>query len=110
MDMQITTRGLKGRPLDRDRLNMVPRKAAAEVAMLLLQPIEQQPPEAALLGTATLFAALCRRCGVDPSGLHEKGLRVLDAPEEGDRNTDSIVQVLRDFAGARFMGQEVSLS
>lgn len=110
MDMHVTTNGLKAdRPLDRDKINMVPRGTAATVAHEALFPIQERRPEQMLMGVATLFAAMCRRCRVDPQDMHVKGLRVLDAPEDGDRATDAQVQVLRDLIGAKVMGEEVTL-
>lgn len=111
MDMSLHTHGLKAtRPLSYDKINMVPRGTAATLAHEALFPLQDKRPEEMLMGVATLFAAMCRRCRVDPKDLHEKGLRVLDAPWDGDRNTDAQVQVLRDLVGAKVMGEEVTLA
>lgn len=98
------------RKLDRDKLSMVPRWDAARAAMTALDRLQDMTPEEVLLGTATLFAAMCRRCGIEPSAAHGMGMKVLEAPWEGDKQTDTTLQVLRDFAGVRLMGQEVSIS
>lgn len=96
-------------PLDKDKLSMVPRETAARLALLALHQMQDEFPEEVILGVSTLFAAFTLRCGLDPQDLHHKGLRVLQAPEEGDRPTDATIQVLRDFAGARLMGKEVTI-
>lgn len=104
---------LKGRiKLDRDRLAMVPRLHAMNVAMTALFPIQdwEGGPEEMVLGMGTLFAALCLKTGCDPKDLHDMGKRVLLAPVDGDHVTENSAQVLKDFLGARIMQQEVSIA
>lgn len=99
------------KPLDRDRLSMVPRdRAAAAAHVALFQLQDRDSPEEIILGVATLFAALCMRCGVDPEAAHTMGRKVIMEPAEGDAPTNGSVQVLKDFAATRMMGQEVSVS
>lgn len=98
------------RPLDRDKLSMVPRDAAARAAHLALFQLQDiMVPEEQVLGVGVLFAAMCLRCGVDPSDLFSMGKRVLLAPEDGDRPTDNSLQSLRDFLGARVLAKEVTI-
>ncbi len=96
------------RPLDSDKLAMVPRDKATSAAHLSLFQVQDLPPEEAVLGTAVLYRVLCERSGKDPEDLYRMAGRVLDAPEDGDRPTDNSLQSLKDFAGARIMGQAVS--
>jgi hypothetical protein len=96
------------RALDRDKLSMVARDAAARaghLALFQLQDIES--PEEQALGVGVLFAAMCLACGLDPSDLHGMGKRVILASAEGDAPTDNALQSLRDFIGARVMAREV---
>lgn len=99
------------RPLSRDRLSMVPRdRAAAAAHVALFQLQDRDSPEEIVLGVAVLFSALCMRCGLDPEALHTMGRRVIMEQSEGDAPTNGSVQVLKDFAGLKLMGQEVSIS
>lgn len=95
--------------LDKDKVAMVPRQEAARVAMAALSSLQDERPETIVLGAAVLFAAMCSRCGVDARDVHEMAKRVINSPMFGDRSTDATLEVLRDFAGARVMGQEVSI-
>lgn len=98
------------RELDRDKLSMVPRKAAADAATLALFQLQDiMVPEEQVLGVGVLFATMCLRCGLDPSDLHAMAKRVLNAPDEGDVPTSNSLQVLRDFVGARIMNKEVTI-
>ncbi len=97
------------RPLDRTKLVMVPRLDAARAAFEALHPVQSIEPERMLLGVATLFATLCYRCQVEPQQLHEMGLKVLKQPFDGDTKTGATLEALRDFAGIRVMGQDVSV-
>jgi hypothetical protein len=99
------------RPLSKDKLTMVPRDhaaAAAQTALFQLQ--DRESPEEIVLGVATLFAALCMRCELDPEALHTMGRRVIMEPSEGDAPTNGSIQVLKDWAGLKLMAQEVSIS
>jgi hypothetical protein len=104
---------LKGRTkLDRDKLAMVPRLHAVNVAMEALFPIQDWDggPEEQVAGVAVLFACLCMKTGLDHAELHNIGKRIINAPAEGAHATENSVQVLKDFLGARIMQQEVSVA
>ncbi|WP_269929976.1 hypothetical protein [Aminobacter sp. HY435] len=89
---------------------MVPRDAAARAAHLALFQLQDiMVPEEQVLGVGVLFAAMCLRCGLEPSALFGMGRKVLLAPEDGDRPTDDSLQSLRDFLGARVMAKEVTI-
>lgn len=98
--------------LDRDKLSLTPRLHALNVAHEALFPIQDWDggPEEQTLGVGVLFAAVCLKTGLDPRDLHQMGLRVLLAPDEGDHVTGNSAQVLKDFLGARIMAQEVSIA
>lgn len=98
------------RPLDRDKLFMVPQLTAAAAAHEALFPLQALPPEDALAGIAVLFVAFTARCGVDPQDLHTFGARLLrDRNLAEDKVASNSLMALRDFAGLRFMGQDVSI-
>lgn len=97
-------------PLDKDRLSMVPRDKAANAAFLALHQLQSLDPEEMVLGAGVLFATLAMRCGLDPEQLHTMSRKVIFAPDEGDHITGGSLQVLRDFAGARILGKEVTIS
>lgn len=96
-------------PLDRDKLSMVPRHQAADAAFLALDAIQEEQPEVMMMGAGVLFAALTQRTGLDPYALYQMGQKVL-TDEDFHRKTNASLQSLRDFAGLRIMGQEVSIS
>lgn len=97
------------RPLDRTKLVMVKREKAAAAAQEALFPIQSVAPEVQLMGVALLFAVLCKRCGVEPQDLHDMALKVLE-PKPGDIRTNDSLEALRDYAGLRLMGQDVTIS
>lgn len=97
------------RPFDKDRLMMTTREAAAQSAMAGLNALQDMPPERVLMGAAVMFATMCARCRLDPQEMHRVAMRIITAPEDGDRPTDGNIQVLRDWAGVRLMAQDVSL-
>lgn len=98
------------RPFDRDKFHMVPRIQAAAAAQLALFQVQDEEPEVMALGVAVLFAALSARTGMDPHDLFTAGHRVLHGHDFGDRKTNDSLQSLRDFAGLRVAGKEVTIS
>lgn len=99
-----------GRPLDRDKLTMMPRGEAARVAHLALSEIQGEAPELMVLGAAVLFATLCQRCNLSAQDVHHMAHKVL-TDQEGFRRDNASLQSLRDFAGIRIMGErEVSIT
>jgi hypothetical protein len=96
------------RPLDRDKLFMLSRGTAADAAQLALFQLQMLSPEECMAGAAVLFAVLAKRCGIDPQELHEMGRRVLMAPTDGDVPATNSLEALRDFAGLRLMGDNVT--
>ena len=99
----------RSRPLDRDKLSMVPREAGIEAAYEALFPIQDRAPEPMMAGVAVLFAAICNRTGTDPEDMHRLGMKLLRY-QEGSLKTNNAVQSLRDFAGLRIAGQDVVMS
>jgi hypothetical protein len=96
-------------PLDKDRLSMVPRHQAADAAHLALFGIQDERPEVQLLGISVLFAAFCHRCQLDPELMHHVGRKVL-RDDQFHRQANDSLQSLKDFAGLRVMGQEVTIA
>jgi hypothetical protein len=96
-------------PFDRTRLGMVPRSQAADAAHLALFQLQDLPrTETMMLGIGVLFAAFCSRTGTDPQELHAMGLAVLKERTDGDVPTSNSLQVLRDFAAIRVMGEQTT--
>lgn len=98
------------RPLDRDRLSMVPRELAVMAAHKSLAEMKTDHPEVTMAGIALLFATLIMRTGLDAQNMHQMGLRLLrDVP--GYRKDNMALQSLQDYAGIRIMGETgVSIS
>lgn len=97
------------RPLDRDKLALLPRSDCAHAAHLALFQLQDKGPEEQVMGAAVLFAALCMACGLDADDMYQMGKRVLTVPNDMDRHTDNSLQTLRDFIGARVMAREVTI-
>ena len=97
------------RPLDRDRLHMLPRDIAIRDAHNLLRPANQLDPEDMVAAIAVLFATVCSRVQIDPEEAHTLGLRMLRDQQHHDK-ANKLLQSLRDFAGLRIAGQEVTYS
>lgn len=100
------TRGtaiLASRPLDRDKLNMLDRQLAADIAFTALHPIQDKDPEEIVMGSAVLFAAICRRCSVDAGEMYAKATTVLREDPFHKRTNDAL-QSLQDFAALRVLG------
>lgn len=102
------------RPLDKDRLAMIPRHKAANAAHEALFPIQSKTPEEMVAGAAVLFATICDRCRLDPEEMVRIARRILRDPDGqlgGDKRNNDSLQSLRDFAGIRIMGERhVSIS
>lgn len=101
---------LASRALSLDKMNMLPRNAAANAAHEALFPLQECSPEEIVLGIATLFAAVMDRAGVDPEEMYHKGHRLLASTVEGDAAGNGSVQVLKDFVALKVLAQEVSIS
>lgn len=100
---------LGSRALDKTKLAMVPRSEAASAAHLALFQLQDIPePETQMLGISVLFAAFAHRMQLNPEELHNMGLAVLKARDEGDVPTGNSLQVLRDFAAIRLMGVDTT--
>lgn len=91
------------RPFSRDRLKLVSRDKAAEGAMLVLDRIQTAPPEVQVASVGILFAAWCKRLGLDPHDIYQQGVKMM-TPEFGHRTANIHLEVLRDFAGIRLAG------
>lgn len=95
------TRGV--RPFNKDRLMLVARDDAAKCGMALLDKVQQEAPEIAMAGTVVLFAMWCRRLKMDPHEMHSLGVKLLE-PQQFHHKGNILMDVLRDFAGIRMMG------
>lgn len=93
------------RPFSKDTLVMVPRDEAAKCAFALLDKVQGESPEVAMAGCVMLFAMWCKRLGQDPFEMHALGKKML-APEDFHQKGNIHVEVLRDFAGMRMMGDK----
>lgn len=109
-DTNLPDQYLAKRPFEKLRLAMVPRSAAADAAHLALFQLQDiTEPETQVLGIAVLFAAVAARLHVDPSELHGMGMAVLKERADGDVVTSNSLQVLRDFAAIRYLGEQVTI-
>lgn len=97
------------RGLDRDKLAMVHRGEAARLAHEALFPVQHAQPEEMLMSVALLLTAISRRCRIPVRDITDMATRILDAPPAFDREVNTHLEVLRDFAGARIMGEEVTI-
>ncbi|MGV1835208.1 hypothetical protein ACQZ6C_10635 [Rhizobium rhizogenes] len=96
-------------PFDKTRLVMVPRSEAADAAHLALFQLQDLPrTETMMAGVGVLFAAFCSRTGLDPQELHAVGMAILKERTDGDIATGNSLQVLRDFAAIRVMGEQTT--
>lgn len=100
---------MRSRPLDKDRLYMLPREDAITAAHLALDTLQRLSPEEMMAGMAVLFYSTCNRCGVDPADMHTMGRRVVTHQAHHDK-ANKALQSLRDFAGLRIAGQDVVIS
>lgn len=82
---------------------LVPRDEAAKCGLGLLDKVQQEAPEIAMAGTVVLFAMWCRRLRMDPHEMYQLGLKMLE-PQEFHHKGNIQIEVLRDFAGIRMMG------
>jgi hypothetical protein len=96
------------RPLNRDRLMLVPRDTAMKGALSLLDRIQDEAPETAMAAAAVLFAAFCKRCRIDAQEAHRLALRML-TPEPFHQKANIQSEVVEDFAGLRMAGQAINL-
>lgn len=99
----------RSRPLDKDKLFMIPRSDAVVGAHEALHPVQHMSPEQMMAGVAVLFFATVNRTGLDPEDMYKLGARLLADQEHHDK-TNKLVQSLRDFAGLRVLGQDVVMS
>jgi hypothetical protein len=78
------------------------------MAHTALYTMQDERPEEIVVGAAMLFAALAQRTGLDPEEMYRQGIRML-RPEPGDQRTNEQLEALRDFAGLRIMGENVTI-
>jgi len=92
------------RPFNKDRLMLLNRDRAMNMAMAILDRTQQETdPEVAFAGQAIMFAAWCKRLNMDPHEAHTIALKML-APEQFRQKGNIIGEVIRDFAGIRLVG------
>lgn len=99
----------RSRPLDKDKLSMIPREDAVTSAHLALDTLQRLTPEEMVAGMAVLYAAVCSRLMLDPHDMHTLGTRMLTHQAHHDK-ANKALQSLRDFAGLRIAGQDVVIS
>lgn len=97
------------RPISRDALFMLPRDRTVANAHQLLRPVNMLQPEEMVGAIAVLFSAICSRVQLDPEEVHKLGMKLLRDQQHHDKTNKSL-QSMRDFAGMRIAGQEVSIS
>lgn len=99
----------RSRPLNKDKLSLLPRDVALVSAHYVLRPLSNMEPEEMVAGMAVLFASVCNRVGLDPQHVHQMGMRMLKDQQHHDKG-NKLLQSLRDFAGLRIAGQDVVIS
>lgn len=99
----------RSRPLDKDRLYMLPREDAVTAAHMGLDALQRMDPEDMVAGMAVLFSAVCSRCQLSPADMHTMGTRMLTDQRHHDK-ANKALQSLRDFAGLRIAGQDVVIA
>ena len=99
----------RSQPLDRDALHMVSRDRTVKNAHATLRPLNALSPEDMVGAIAVVFAAVCSRVGLDPEDAHRLGAKLLKDQQHHDK-TNKALQSMRDFAGLRIAGQEVTYS
>lgn len=108
-EKKTTSQGMQlGPKFDYHRMAMVPRNRVIDAANHAMFPLQDQSAEEAVLGVATLFAALCRNLRLDPQMVHTMACRVLDEPVEGDFTTSNNLQALMDLVAIRMDGRDTS--
>jgi hypothetical protein len=100
---------MRSMPLDRTRLDTLKRDNVLPIAGRTLHVIQNERPEEMVAATAILFALVCNRVGLSPEEMHHKGMRMMRDQQHHDK-TNKLLQSLRDFAGLRIAGQEVTIS
>lgn len=84
--------------LNRDKLFMVTREAAANGAHLALNPIQDLPPHEQLASVAVLYYVLAHRNIIDGHELYALGEKLI-RPQRDHKTANIQVEALQDFAG-----------
>lgn len=96
------------RPLDRDKMNLLPRNEIIDMAHLAFFQMQDTDPEVQALGVAVLFTVCMKVSGLDPEDMVNRANRVLNAPYHGDHKTSASLQSLKDLLSIRMMGRDTS--
>lgn len=92
-----------GKPYDHMAASTMGRQRAADAAHLCLDALQNMDAEDVVMGSAVLFAALCKQLGLNPEELHGMASKVLRY-EPNHRRTNDSVQSLLDFIRLRIKG------
>lgn len=87
--------------INRDRLLMMPRDRAAQMAHEVIAALEKKTPEDHLLGIAVAFAVMAQRYAQGAEELHDIGKRILVEPMAYNRPGAALIDSLRDYAGLK---------
>jgi len=97
---------MTGRPLDTDKLAMVPRLKAIDAAHLALDGMQRDDmsPEIIVVGVALAFQQTMDRLGLDPYTMLQMARRVA-RPEEGHKRANDSLLSLRDWLAIHVKGE-----
>ncbi len=91
-------------PLNKDKLNMLPRERTATLALTLLDPIGGHPAHEQLAAAAMVFHVLCTRLKVDPEDMFQYAGRVL-RDQQFHKKGNAQVDALIAYANLQHSGQ-----
>jgi hypothetical protein len=95
---------MTSKPIDKDKLYMMPRSEAVDAALEVISALQRRTPEQIVAGLGLAFACVAHRSLLDPQEVHRIGAAILeDRLYEGRDNMR--LQSLRDFAGIRIRGE-----
>jgi hypothetical protein len=95
-----------GLPFSRDRLHMVNRDAAAHAAFAMMDKVQHETPELALVAISLLFTALCHRFMIDPHDMHTQATAML-RHEPGHRAANAHIEALDDLAKEQWQHKQL---
>lgn len=100
---------MRSRPYDHDKRNMLPRDPILHLTGRALHVLQNESPEEMVAAASMLFALVTQRVQLDAQEEHHKALKMLRDQRAHDKE-NKLLQSLRDFAGLRIKGQEVTIS
>jgi hypothetical protein len=91
-------------PFNRDKLMLLTRDTTAVDVHIILDPINQLPPERQLAASAMLFYVLCKRFNQDAADMHSLAFKML-RPERFHKKGNAQVEALIAYADLHNTGQ-----